>query len=663
MRQIGILGAFLFSLGIAAFAQTAGIPSAETTITLDAKDSGKIFEGLGAVSAGASSRLLIDYPEPQRSQILDYLFKPGYGASLQHLKIEIGSDVNSTDGSEPSHQRTREDRNYTRGYEWWLMEEAKKRNPKILLDVLPWGAPGWVGSGNLYSKDMAEYVADFIQGAEREHHLAIDYVGIWNERLFDAAYVKELRSTLDRRGLKTQIVCCDSYHGMPFGEWGIIAALEKDPELRKAVSVVGVHYPWERPELPTPQEARKLGIPLWSSEDQPNGGAGPYLSREWSVGGRILAKRYNTNYVDHGLTKTEIWSPITSYYDLLAAPNSGLMYANTPWSGHYEVQSTIWVTAHTTQFVQPGWQYLDSASGRLSAGGSYVTLISTDRKNWSSVIETVDAKAAQDLRFVLKQGLASGVVHVWMTNAQHTFEKIADVTLKNGEFHYRFEPDALYTITTTAGQERGAATPPPPAKFPLPYAEDFEGTAVGRSPRYLADQDGAFEAQACKGREGRCLEQAITQRPIPWLPLPEPFTLAGDAEQKNYGLSVDVRIPRFGHATVMGRVDSADVFQDGGALYPSGYILRLAYDGHWELLSTAYKKSARVLASGVLPEWGEKWHSVALRFAGDKIQAYLDGSLLADAYDDWHRNGMFALGSDWSQVQFDNLKVVEQELR
>src|ERR1700691_2179804 len=95
----------------------------ETTVVLDGNSKGRMFDGLGALSAGASSRLLIDYPEPQRSQILDYLFKPGYGAALQHLKVEIGADVNSTDGSEPSHMRTPEDHDATRGYEWWLMQE------------------------------------------------------------------------------------------------------------------------------------------------------------------------------------------------------------------------------------------------------------------------------------------------------------------------------------------------------------------------------------------------------------------------------------------------------------------------------------------------------------------------------------------------------------
>jgi hypothetical protein len=116
-------------------------------VVLDGNSKGRVFDGLGAASAGASSRLLIDYPEPQRSQILDYLFKPGYGAALQHLKVEIGADVNSTDGSEPSHMRSPSDHNSTRGYEWWLMAEAHKRNPNIILEILPWGAPGWVGAG------------------------------------------------------------------------------------------------------------------------------------------------------------------------------------------------------------------------------------------------------------------------------------------------------------------------------------------------------------------------------------------------------------------------------------------------------------------------------------------------------------------------------------
>jgi Glycosyl hydrolase family 59 len=347
--------------------------AADQTVILDGRVKGRIFDGLGAVSAGASSRLLIDYPEPYRSQILDYLFKPNYGASLQHLKVEVGADVNSTDGSEPSHRRSPEDRNFNRGYEWWLMEEAHRRNPEIILDILPWGAPGWIGNGRYYSPDMAAYLADFIEGAKTKHGLNIAYAGIWNEKAYDANYVKELRKTLSARQLNTKVVCCDEYPGQH--QWKIAEAIRQDSGLASAVDIVSVHYPrTEDNALTTTHTARTLNKPLWSSEDQPNPGGGPFVSRDWAMGGRILATLYNRNYLEGSMTKTEIWSPVTSYYDNLAAPNSGLMYANTPWSGYYNVQSTIWVTAHTTQFAKPGWQYLDSSCGFLPEEGSYVTL-------------------------------------------------------------------------------------------------------------------------------------------------------------------------------------------------------------------------------------------------------------------------------------------------
>src|SRR5690348_16874333 len=116
-----------------------GLPSAanaatSTSITVDGTKSGLVFDGVGAISGGGgNSRLLIDYPEPQRSQLLDYLFKPGYGADLQILKIEIGGDTNSTDGAEASHEHTAGTVDCNQGYEWWLAAQAKARNPNIKL--------------------------------------------------------------------------------------------------------------------------------------------------------------------------------------------------------------------------------------------------------------------------------------------------------------------------------------------------------------------------------------------------------------------------------------------------------------------------------------------------------------------------------------------------
>ncbi len=102
--------------------------SASQVIAIDGRSPGRTFEGIGVCSAGASSKLLRDYQEPVRSKILDLLFKPMVGASVHHLKVEIGSGTNSTDGTEPSHARTSDElenpkhQYYNRGYEWLLMK-------------------------------------------------------------------------------------------------------------------------------------------------------------------------------------------------------------------------------------------------------------------------------------------------------------------------------------------------------------------------------------------------------------------------------------------------------------------------------------------------------------------------------------------------------------
>src|SRR5262245_57130800 len=96
--------------GAAARATAAGRPDARptTSITIDGRRAGRVFNGAGAiVGGGGTARLLIDYPPAQRSQILDYLFKPGYGADVQMLKLEIGGDAEATDAAEPSFEHSR----------------------------------------------------------------------------------------------------------------------------------------------------------------------------------------------------------------------------------------------------------------------------------------------------------------------------------------------------------------------------------------------------------------------------------------------------------------------------------------------------------------------------------------------------------------------------
>lgn len=232
------------------FAQDTGVifPEINNSIHfyIDGSKPGKVFEGFGSLSAGASSRLLYDYPEPYRSDILDYLFKPGFGASITHLKVEIGGDINSTDGSEPSSAATRQEFEhpqpgfFKRGYEFWLMAEARKRNPEIILEALQWGAPGWIGNGNFYSKDNAEYVCAWLKGAATYWNLPVQYVGIRNEHKYDVNYIKLLRKELDRNNLRQVKIVAGELWQL-HEKWQIADDLIRDTELMKSVDVINSH--------------------------------------------------------------------------------------------------------------------------------------------------------------------------------------------------------------------------------------------------------------------------------------------------------------------------------------------------------------------------------------------------------------------------------------
>ena len=95
-------------------------------IVIDGDAGGKRFDGIGVVDGGGGTSVLLrDYREPQRSQILDLMYRPRFGASVSTLLVEIPGDGNSTQGSMPSHMHARDDLNYSRGYTWWVLREAK----------------------------------------------------------------------------------------------------------------------------------------------------------------------------------------------------------------------------------------------------------------------------------------------------------------------------------------------------------------------------------------------------------------------------------------------------------------------------------------------------------------------------------------------------------
>ena len=586
-------------------------------------------------------------PEKERSEVLDFLFKPKFGAGFQHLKVEIGSGENSTCGSEPSHAITREELQdpKPRGYEFWLMAEARKRNPKIMLDCLPWAYPNWIE--NRFSQESADWFVAFLEVARKYYGLEMDWVSAaQNEMGTDLTWIaKYLRPTLIAHGFsKVRLQAPDDDSEF----WKVFDELEKNPEFNHLIDAVGYHYvdgrnPWkidQKGGRDATAKAKQSGKPLWASEEWSQSG------EEWGGKGALyLARLMNKLYTRDRITKYEIWCPLDGIYNQIIWANTGAMQADSPWDGHYTVWPAVWALAHTTQFAEPGWVYMNSACGQFDTTtwrGSHVAMRNPKTGDWSVIMVTGEK---QKVKLTIGEGLKKATVYIWKSIEKEQFVRQKTQKLNKNSIEIEMEPDAIYTLTSTTGQVKGSFGDIPVSKpFPLPYLEDFESYSNGVTPRYFSDQKGTFETfQTPKG--GMCLAQIVPEQGILWYNnwLLKPHSLFGDSNWQNYAIAADVKLAG-------GDVEIGGRYADRNKL---GYRWILTRDGRWQL-NWQYS----TLASGQIENFKPSdWHHLRLEMKGDQITGLIDGKKLTTISEKSGLKGMAFLASTYDRNLFDNIRV------
>ena len=646
----------LLCLVLASFLST----TAASYYNLSSDNLGRVFDGIGGLSGGgATSRLLPDYIEPYRSHILDYLFLPSFGASLHVLKVEIGGDAQSTEGTEASHMHIAEEENYQRGYEWWLMKEAKARNPSIALYGLSWGFPGWVAENGTspLTNSTVSYITKWLLAARDVHGLTIDYIGVWNENAYSRAYILSLHASLKAHNLSALIVAADDC----CPPWNVCDDLLKDKEWASAVARVGGHYP----NSLTTDSCAALDIPKWASED----------FSSYYKAGACWSRLLNRNYVYGNMTSTIAWNLIAAYYADLPYSGDGLMSASYPWSGHYEVDQVIWATAHTTQFTAAGWRYLAHGAGvgQLTSGGTYVSL--TDGQGGLTIV--VEAMTRDISGCVHEDAPPTNVtgeyvsfrltgdfarieqLYVWQSQfdqgQSQWFMYEGQFTVDNGVVTIALQPNTLWTLTTVKGMKGNHTAPPPASPFPFPYADDFDSHPLSSQAPYFTDQSGSFEVVAAQGRSGQALRQMMPRLPVSWCgETPLAYSLMGSHAWRDVNVTASVYIEQAGTAFVAAAVT------DGGCLGgkgSGGFTFAIASDGRWLLANDT--GLAGVLDSGESQyiEAG-RWYRLSLVVSGDSVSAYAEGYHVSTVSvgAGW-RSGWAAIGSSYDYVQFDDFSV------
>lgn len=585
----------------------------------DKTEQNRLFRGFGMVSGNNSSRLLTDYKalHPKRyNEILQLIFGEE-GLNITHLKLEMGADINSSSGTEPSVMRSSQEKaDVTRGAGYQLACDAKKVNPSLILDMLYWSEPKWVADSDDNFDARYRWYTETLKAAYNAYGLKFDYVSVnRNERSVEPEWIKyfvkriKAEKNCPYNFSRIKIVAADEENS-----WNISDLMAADEDLRNAVDVIGSHYTSHSTEN-TEKMSRKYGKEIWFSEGCPpmsyskgtsrfNGSGLSGINGVLDIADRIIAM-----YPCGSMTLYEFQPVVSAYYDGVCYCHKQLIDAKEPWSGHYNIESGFYMALHFSRFIKKGWCFIDNACGCNGEKGgdghalvntthSYMTAYNPKTDDLSIVISNPTGKPVKysfSVHELLKEGVT---LDLWETKGsnggefdENYFKKVKTLTpeLKKGcyEFETEVSPYSLVTITTLK-TESPVYKSTKSQILTLPFCDDYSYKEFsddflakrGYMPLYTTDQGGAFEITRVNNKN--VLMQMITEdtKAEEWGYTPLPTTNFGDDRWFNYEIAVRITL----------KENTSKCYGGIGLRFcqackeHSGYALLIYGNGTWKLL-------------------------------------------------------------------------------
>ncbi|MCM1167810.1 MAG: glycosyl hydrolase family 59 [Ruminococcus sp.] len=684
----------------------AAVNSSYKSVTVDGNtvntDDGTVFRGLGAVTGNNSSRLLMDYKTQNPDaywEIMNLLFKPDYGAGLTHIKIEFGSDVNSSSGTEPSIMRSEDETaDVTRGAGFMFAADALTINPDITVDLLRWGEPKWVTDAFSESVEKGhearyKWYKSALDAAYDTYGMKFTHVSAdMNEAAaVDTEWIIYLADRLENETDERydygaiKIVASDE-----LGSWNIAKEMLANEQLCDAVDILAEHYnTWSNDDVK--KLNTEYGKEVWYTE----GVASTNIAKlavnsngcglNGTNGALDVCNRVINGYYNGKMTMYEYQPAVAAYYSGAKYFPKSLLNAQDPWSGYYEADCGIWTSAHFTRFIKNGWRYIDSAcfgDGKEAHAisettNNYMAVTDTETGDYSIVICN-DSAEQRNYTFTLENmEKADAPFTVWETRGPDGGQAFDANYFKNigtfkpaevdGKYAYSVEvkPYSIITITTldigevdVSVYECAHEDKPLDVNYSddFGYSEEFLSSR-GNAPLYTTDYGGAFEVAAVDGEQ--VLMQMINadNKPTDWRyrGTPNPITSLGDDRWSDYSAAIDFKFD--------GNAD--DNYVSFGVRYltaelntntaDNGYGLRVMPSGAWTLI-----KNGSAVERGTVEGFdAAAWHSVKITAVENVVTAALDGTELIKYADDgaYNNSGRVFIGSGLYNNVFDNLKV------
>jgi len=426
-------------------------PDAKSTGTVDWGRTAQEIDGFGASGAFHMAGDLMDFPEPQRTEILDILFSQSKGAGLSIFRNFVGdggSWGSKTNGPAPSIEPQEGVWNWTGDEdEIWMMREAGKRGCTRFVSTV-WSPPAWMKTNNSVIgghlrpdkyQAFAEYLSMYVRGYKEHHGIDIYAISLANEPDITVKYsscywtgkefhdfLKYLIPVFDRDKITAKVIVGEH------SAWTENPVLESlgDSVTAARIDIVGVHAYGTADRDPFPPIAQRSGPlvetlkqkkKIWQTEAANLGRNYPDIRD-----GIYWAKVLHTHVADNRTNGWLYWWAISPY-----TAGGSMVHMDTK-TNTYTVDKRLYTIGNYSRFVKPGYFRVQMNSELMS--GILVSAYKSEPGKQLVLVAINENINARDIEFRLNGVNATSAIP-WRTSQTEDLSglpelKITDNTLK-----------------------------------------------------------------------------------------------------------------------------------------------------------------------------------------------------------------------------------------
>jgi len=432
-------------------------PASKSTGIIDWSKTAQEIDGFGASGAFKQARNLMNFPEPQRSEILDLLFSPTKGAGLSIVRNIVG-DGATVGGGSPSFEPQEGVFNWTGDEDQvWLMQEAGKRGATRYMSTV-WSPPAWMKTNNSpvggrLRPDkylaFAEYLSSYIRGYKE--HFGIDLYAIslanepdvtvrysscyWNGQEFHD-FLKFLIPVFERDKITAKVIVGEL---TGWSENPVLTSLA-DSVTAARIDIVGVHAYHTADKDPFPPISQRTGTlvetlkqkkKIWQTEAANLGRNFPDIRD-----GIYWAKILHTHVAENNTNAWLYW------WFVSPSVNGGMIHMSSQ-NKTYTVDKRLYTMGNYSRFVRPGYFRVPMNSELMA--GVEVSAYKSETEKKLVVVVINENTIARKLELSLV-GVDATTAALWRTSEKEDLAGLPELKITDNILKATLAPGSVTTF-------------------------------------------------------------------------------------------------------------------------------------------------------------------------------------------------------------------------